>query len=296
MLALCAAIALAQPAYAQTVKAQKDSLYSPLAADSVQAERLWILGASWGNNSSFLGRNQSERLPFYSTDLSYISKKGFWLSAIAYQVVNTTSFVDEVDLTAGWAFTLSSRLDAALYYSKFFFSPESTLLKSTTGNALSGHLGLDWNLVYSRLTTTATFGGSTDFFLILDNSRSFGTGKLLHKADSLVIEPKFSILAGTQHFVETHMTSSPAPDVSPIGLPGRPAGPGGGGTTQTETTTSSFSVLNYEVSLPITYSINNLSLEVVPRYAIPVNQLEGSVQEPQLFVTASLYYIFRSRK
>lgn len=265
-------------------------------ADSTR-ERFLILGASWGNNSSFLGRNQQERLPFLSTDLSYISKSGFWLSAVAYQVMSTASTVDEVDLTLGWSFYPSDRIDAALYYSKFFFSPETTLLKASTGNAASGYLGLDWTLLYSRLTATATFGGSTDFFLILDNSRYFSTGKLLHKSDSLSVEPRFSLIAGTQTFVQSHMGAyAPAPDYSPGSGPGRPGGGGPGAGPAQERSTTSFNILSYELALPVTYSINNLSLEVAPRYSIPVNQLEGSNIPSQLFVTTSLYYVFRSSK
>ena len=274
---------------------------STSSVDSIETERLWIVGTSWGNNSSFLGRNQAERLPFLSTDLSYISKKGFWLSGIAYQVVNTAAFVDEVDLTAGWSFYPSKRLDASVYYSKFFFSPESSLLKASTGNALSGYMGLDWTYIYSRLTSTVTFGGSTDFFLILDNSRYFGTGKLLHKMDSLTVEPRISMIAGTQTFVETHMASRPSPVFGPTGgggggRPGGGPGSGGGPVNESTTSTTGFAVLSYELALPITYSINNLSLELMPRYSIPVNQLEGSATTSQLFITTSLYYTFRSRK
>lgn len=296
MLIVCCTLIMQPKVHAQTVSKKEEAVAVATPVDSLQKERLWIVGASWGNNSSFLGRNQAEKLPFYSTDISYISKSGFWLSAIGYHIVNTPDVFDEVDVSAGWSFALSPRLDAAVYYSKFFFSPGSTLIKSATGNAVSGYLGLDWSVLYSRFTTTSTFGASTDFFLILDNSRYFGTGKVLHRHDSITIEPRFSILAGTQHFVETHMMTAPAPDMSPVSGPGRPGGPGGGGTTQTETATTNFGVLNYELALPITYSINNVSLELLPRYSIPVNQLEGNVQDPQFFITASLYYIFRSRK
>lgn len=285
--------------FAQTNEKKKEVPATTISADTTEAERLWVVGTTWGNNSSFLGRNQAERLPFISTDLSYISKKGFWLSGIAYQVVNTPAFIDEVDLTAGWSFYLSKHVDASVSYSKYFFSSESALLKASTGNALNGAMGLDWTYIYSRLTSTVTFGGSTDFFLILDNSRYFGKGKLFHKADSLTFEPRFSIIAGTQTFVKSHMATRPAPEYSPVSGFGKPGGvPGSGGGTSEESTvnTSSFAVLNYELALPITYSINHLSLELTPRYSIPVNQLEGSATPSQLFVTASLYYVFRSKK
>lgn len=300
-LVLSCSLAAQQTLIAQTAQKKEDPAAITVPADSTVKERYIIIGASWGNNSSFLGRNQAERLPFISTDLSYISKSGFWLSGMAYHVMNTLNTVDEVDLTAGWAFPVSKRMDAAVYYSKFFFSPESTLLKASTGNAVSGYLGLDWTYIYSRLTSTVTFGGSTDYFLILDNSRYFGKGNILHKSDSLTVEPRFSVIAGTQTFVQTHMSRQPVPDYGPVSGPGRPGGgpggaPGGGSTTEYSSSTTSFNILNYEVSLPVTYSFKNLSFEVVPRYSIPVNQLEGRTIPSQFFVTTSLYYTFQSKK
>lgn len=283
------------------LKAQSNEKQEQAAENTEQSarERYFIFGTAWGNNSSFLGRNQEERLPFLSTDFSYISKSGFWLSAVAYQVLNTASTIDEVDLSAGWSFYPSDRIDAALYYSKFFFSPESSLLKASTGNTANGYVGLDWNILYSRITATATFGGSTDVFLILDNSRYFSTGSLLHKSDTVSIEPRFSLIAGTQTFVENHMTRQ---GISPVYSPGtgRPGGPGAGGkgagTTEEQSTQTSFNILNYELALPVTYSIGKLSLEITPRYSIPVNQLEGSEIPAQLFVTTSLYYVLSTRK
>lgn len=265
---------------------------SPLAADSTTVladstrSRLWILGASWGNNSSFLGRYQAERLPFYAIDATYKAKSGFWLSGMGYHIPNTNNTIDELDLMAGWSFDLSRRWDASVYYSRFFFSAESPLLKAATANALSARLALDWGWVYSQLTSSLTFGGSSDFFLVLDNSRYFELPRLFHKKDYVSIEPKISLIAGTQTFVEQYTASQPVPIFSPSPGPGRP---GSGGTQTREHASTSFNLLTYELAVPVGYTFKKLTLEATPRYSIPVNQLEGDASEAQFFLTTSLY-------
>jgi hypothetical protein len=265
---------------AQAATLSSDSL--SVKADSTRS-RLWIVGASWGNNSSFLGRYQAERIPFYALDATYKAKSGFWISGIGYHIPNTINTLDELDVMVGWSFDLSKRWDASVYYSRFFFSPESPLLKAATANAISGRLGLDWGLIYTQLTPTLTFGGSSDVFLVLDNSRYFEVRRLFHKKDYISIEPRISLIAGTQSFVESYTANQPAPIFGPG--PGKP----GGGTQTREYTATSFSILAYELSLPVGYTYKRLTLEATPRYNIPMNQLEGDASQAQFFLTTSLF-------
>jgi hypothetical protein len=285
------------------IRAQNTNLKADSAGTEVTYNS-WTIGTTYGNNYSFLGRNQANRLPFISADLTYKSKQGFWLSAMGYHILNTPSRVDEVDLMAGWDFDISDKLDASISYSRFFFSPQSELIKAATANTFSTQAGLDWNYLYSRLNFTYIFGGASDVFLILDNSRYFQLDKVLHPAGFLSIEPKISVIAGTQTFAETHIINRNNPLPVSGGGPGKGKGkPGGSGlpaqgnngssSTTTTITTTSFNVLNYEGSVPITYTLNNVSLEVSLRYSIPVNLLEGDMSRRRFFCFTSLYYTLR---
>ena len=278
-----------------TTAAPADSLamVDSLASESI--EHLLMVGATIGNNSSYLGRYQSARLPYYATDITYRHKSGWWASATAYQVLNSTSFIDEVDLMAGWNVDLSKKVDASFYYSRFFFSPESDLLKASVANSINASAGLDWGYVYTRLNGSLLFGESTDFFLVLDNSRYFEIEKVLHKKDYLSFEPRISLIAGTQTFVEKHLGRSHSPISSPVNSPlggGRPGGGGGPsapGGTESQSSTTAFNIITYELSLPVSYTYHKTSLELAGRYTLPVNQLEGDSSTPQLFLTASIY-------
>lgn len=269
-----------------------------LSQDSlVQESRvsMWVLGLFFGNNSSYLGRYQSKRLPYYTADISYMHKSGLWASAMACQVLNSASFVDEVDVMGGYNFDISKKMDGSIYYSRYFFSAESELMKASVANALNASAGYDWNYVYSNLNLSYIFGGANDFFLTFDNSRYFEKDKLFHKSDYISFEPKLSVIAGTQTFVETHYTrkGAIAPPTGGGGGGGGKSPVGGGGetTSLTESVTSKFNVLSYEFSLPVTYTISNLSFEVAGRYSVPVNLPAGDPSVPQLFLTAGLFYI-----
>lgn len=254
---------------------------------SSSIKHLWIVGTTLGNNSSYLGRYQATRLPYYAADITYRNESGFWLSTTAYQVLGSASFIDEVDLMAGWNKNLSEKIDASVYYSRFFFSAESELLKASVANALNASAGLDWGYVYTKLSGSLLFGASTDFFLTIDNSRYWEKEKVLHEKDYVAFEPRFSVIAGTQTFVESHLINN----LSPISPPVNPRGPGGGPGTgaEQETSTTAFNIMTYELSLPLSYTYHKTTLELAGRYTIPVNLLEGDPSTPQLFLTGSLY-------
>jgi hypothetical protein len=275
-----------------------DSLKEPDAAET--KARALFAGVTYGNNSSFLGRYQTQVLPYYSADISYKTKAGLWFSCVAYGISGTATLVDEIDLLAGWNFNVSKRLDASLFYTRYFFTETTDLLKSSVQNTTSASLGLDWGLLYSKISSNYIFGGANDVFLVFDNSRYIEFPRVFNDKDYLSIEPKVSIIAGTQTFVESHMISQGTPVSVPIGGgPGGPRGrPSGGGSTYSTTAESSrtsFNILSYEVSLPLAYTTGRLSFEVSGRYCKPVNLLEGDNSVPQFFFTGGILYFMTSK-
>ncbi|GAA4356255.1 hypothetical protein GCM10023185_19890 [Hymenobacter saemangeumensis] len=238
---------------------------------------------SAGNNSSFFGRTQARRYPYAAAELSYKTASGFWGSALSYNLFDTTSFIDETDLSLGWDGDLSKRVDASLSYSRFVFADNSPLVKSSVRNSLDGYLGLDWGYVYSRLNAAYVFGDSGDFFLILDNSRNFEWERVLQPSAYLSLEPRVSVTAGTQRFAQTSLVQQQQRGNGPVRPPRGP-----GRTTTVVTELSRFAVLSYELRVPLTYSLGAWSAQVAWRYNVPVNLLPDDVSEARSFVTASL--------
>jgi hypothetical protein len=270
-----------------------------LSDSTLKKTRAVFFGATYGNNSSFLGRYQSEVLPYYSLDVTYKSKTGLWLSLLAYDIYNSTTLVDEVDVMAGWSMDLSKRLDASVFYTRYFFTESSELIKASVANTATASLGLDCGFLYSKLSGHYIFGGARDFFLVIDNSRYFEFPKLFSKNDYLSLDPKISIISGTQTFVDTHYVNRGTPLFdSPGGGPSPPRGKpsSGSGTVSTaESLQTTFNILSYEFSVPIAYNIGQFSFEVNGRYTIPVNLLEGDSSVPQFFFTGGVVYYISSK-
>ena len=241
---------------------------------------------SYGTNSSFFGRTQTTRFPYVAGELTYKSRVGIWGSVVSYNLLNTTSFVDETDLSVGWDGDLSKTVDASVSYSHFLFAANSPLVKSSVNNSIDSYLGWDWGYVYSRLNAAYLFGETNDFFLVLDNSRNFEIERVFTPRGYLSIEPRVSLTAGTQRFAETSLEQQKLRGNAPRTTPGR--GNGGGAGTTVTTTPTRFRALNYELRVPVTYSLGALSLQVAWRYAVPVNLLPDDVSVARSYFTTSL--------
>lgn len=271
----------------------QDSVETLVESDSTTKKtRALFLGVTYGSNSSFLGRYQAEILPYYLADISYKSKTGLWLSLSAYDINDSRTFVDEVDVMAGWNIDLSKRVDASIFYTRYFFTESTELIKASVSNTATASLGLDWGILYSKMTGHYIFGGAHDFFLLIDNSRYIEFPEIFRKDDYLSLEPKISIISGTQTFVDTHYVNQGTPL---IGRPGNGppwSNPGSGGTAPStvESSQTTFNILSYEFILPVAYSIGNFSFEINGRYSIPVNLLEGDTSVPQFFFTGGVVY------
>ncbi|ALW85605.1 hypothetical protein AUC43_11185 [Hymenobacter sedentarius] len=248
-------------------------------ADSSAQHGGFTAALSYGSNSSFFGRTQTTRYPYTTGELTYKSRFGVWGSVVGYNLLNTSSFLDETDLSLGWDGDLSKKVDASVSYSRFLFAANSPLVKSSVNNSLDSYLGLDWGYVYSRLNAAYLFGDSNDFFLVLDNSRYFEIAKVFTPKGYLAIEPRVSVTAGTQHFAETSLDQQQSRGF------GRGRGKAAGTTT---VTTTRLQVLNYELRVPVTYSLGVVSAQVAWRYAVPVNLLPGDVSGARSYFTTTL--------
>jgi len=273
----------------------QNSIEPEVEQDSTRKKtRNLFLGLNYGSNSSFLGRYQAEILPYYMTDISYKSKTGFWLSLFAFDINNSLTFVDEVDVMGGWNVDLSKRVDASFFYTRYFFTESTELIKESVANTATASLGLDWSYVYTKITGHYIFGGAHDFFLVFDNSRYIEFPDLFRKDNYLSFEPKISIIAGTQTFVDTHYINQGSPLPRPPGR-GNPRGGGGTPTSTVESSRTTFNVLSYEFICPVAYNIGKFSFELNGRYSIPVNLLEGDTSTPQFFFTGGVVYYISSK-
>lgn len=268
------------------------SAHAQTAEDSVARKASWNVALETANNSSFYGRNTVKKYPYATATLTYAHVSGFWASATTYQLFNTEDYLDETDVSVGFAFPISKRMNANLSYSRFFFSEHAPMVKSVTENAATINTTLDWKYLYTSLSTSYFFGESNDVIVQLENSRYIGLNPIWKGKNPVGLDPKIGITGGTQEFSETY-TIERKPKVSDVVddilKPGKGNNPK---TTTTTTTKHKFQVLSYDFYLPLVVMLGNFELEPTYRYSIPVNKLEGDESKAQSFVSVKASYTF----
>lgn len=285
--------------------AQNNTLPVPKADDPAR-KGWWTIGLETANNASFYGRNTATHYPYVAQSLTYTHTSGLWLSAMSYQLFNTEDVFDETDVSAGYSFKIGERFDGTLSYTRFFFGPNTPLIQAVTENAVSATGQYDWVYLYSGLTVSYTFGGSSDLFTVLDNSRYIPLEPLWKGKKAVGLDPKISVIVGTQQFSETYTVVTQNKKDALDGILGNlpngngkgngngknGSGSGNGSTTTTTENKRRFTVLNYTVSVPVVFSLGNFDFEPTYRYSYPVNKLEGDESQPQSFYSLNVSYTF----
>ncbi|MDB5263175.1 MAG: hypothetical protein JWQ14_2456, partial [Adhaeribacter sp.] len=254
---------------------------------------------------------------YLAANISYKLKSGFWAGTTLYHIKGIQNYIDETNLSAGWDFNLTGRLDGSLSYTRYIYGSDNPLLQSVASNLAMGYLGYDWSFVYSSLTASYLFGEFNDVFLGLNNSRYFGKKNIFGSNDYLGIEPTLNLLAGTQFFTETYTTKIETPNNGNKwnGNNGKGNGnngnngngnenngngnwnSGNNGNTSTTTTIntiveSKFTLLNYGFTLPLIYGFGNNSFELSWRLLVPTNVPAEFSKKPRSFFTFSYYHSF----
>jgi len=232
---------------------------APLPPDSTAIpHREFMTTLSYGSNLAYFGRTQARAFPYFSTAFDYTTKGGLFASAELFNLLHTPDLLDETDLSLGWIGDLSPSVDASVSYSRFIFASGSELVKASVNNSLNAHLGQDWGPFYTRLSGNYLYGGSSgrgDGFLTFENSRYMEIPHVFTPNAFISIEPLVSVAAGTQSFAETSLTKRYVL----------------GKRTRTSTTSRKFSIVDYELALPVTYTLGKVSVAAAWRYIIPVN-------------------------
>jgi hypothetical protein len=243
-------------------------------------------GINFGNNTSFFGRNGGLRFPFYALDASYFSSSGIWASATAFSLINSDKFFEGADLSIGWMFDITQKMDGGISYSHFISSRENSLyVQSTTSRVLNSYVGLDWDYLYSSVGLIYLFGGFNDYFISFSNSRYFEIQYLFNNYDMMVFEPRMSLVAGTQNFASVYNEKLNAyfyPQQQPLDP----------GTKTIYSKYDDLKIINFELRIPFTYNYSNFSFESAYTLSIPINLIEGDASRTQSLFTFGFYYIF----
>lgn len=223
------------------------------------------VGASYINDNVYLGRKDSVALPYFTPVLGYYAKSGFYTEASAGFLSSASgSRLDLVSLAMGYSFT-AGNYDGQFTASKFFYSSQSTSVKSEVKASLEYFSTYDLGFVRPMLLTTFNIGNKLDFAAAPGLDHSFTMMK-----EKLEITPTFIANASTQNYYSDYYKKRRYNPKRQTKLP-----PNGIESISGEVlNASSFKVLDYEFSLPLKYSLGKCTVSFTPVYAIPVHPAE----------------------
>jgi hypothetical protein len=271
---------------------QTDTLAKPATTDTTVTKSSLTIGVVYANNASYYGQRAQENIPYVAAGATFRFRSGFYLSGLAFRILNDTSaFVSAGNLGGGIAFKLSKKWSADLSYNHTFYPQYSPFLQASSPDNASAALVYEtW--VNAKLNVDYAFGKTTDVFATAGISKVISLGSITSK-DVITTTPEFNVVGGTQHFYQTYITEKRLRD-SLLGVLLTPivgAPPSQGGTTTT-TTTTTFSVLSYNFKFPLAYSRANYMFELEYQLAVLSNKAQSGPGQANSFFNVSFYYQF----
>ncbi len=270
---------------------QEKSESSSLASDTLSIENkvsphALYTGLGFGNNM-VLGSTYSQDQPFYYGSLIYGYNNEFFVSASTFHLSAFDPFLAYHTFSANYCHVFNNWFDISTGISRYQVSGAltDTLFNSFLYGDLT--LGVDWKLIYSKLSVGVLFAETTNSYFQMRNSRYFQTPEFLNGKAFISFDPYASLLFGSL----TETTTSEGTTIgitSPIHTSGSgktsTGGSGGTGGSSTTTMTSTFfGLMEVDLGLPVGFNIGKLTVEAEPGYIIPIYTV-AELPSPKGFV------------
>ncbi|MBC7652073.1 MAG: hypothetical protein H7101_10025 [Deinococcales bacterium] len=227
-------------------------------------------------NSVYNGRKDSVVLPYITPSIGYYDKSGVYISgSLSYLAATNNSRIDVFTTEIGYDFTINNKLSGGIYGSKYFYNNNSTSVTSQTKGSIGGSLTYDPGIITFSSGIDVSFASKADVNVSAALGHSFYIGE---KNNEWGITPTISTNLGTQNSYQDYVKKRKSK--------------GSGNSTVQTNSPSSFGILDYELSLPITYEGNKWGLFLTPIYAIPQNPISIAASTGSGYTTEKLENVF----
>ena len=147
------------------------SLYAD--TDTIVRKRSISVGFNFGSDAMFFGRTGPIRYPFYSADVIYNTKQGFFAYGSLLRLIGYRTSIDEVDIGGGYHYRPSKKFSGSISYTRFIFNKEQRIIESATNNDINFKNAYNWGTFKSTVILDYLFGRSIDFFVTINQSKYF---------------------------------------------------------------------------------------------------------------------------
>lgn len=262
-------------------------------------------GGGYGSNMIYLGSTISQDQPYGYGNITYGFHNKLFASVSA---VNLSKFDPLASFYIG-GLSLSHVFNSWFDISAGFYRYEvDKTLTDTLFNSFSYGdvtLGIDWKLIYTKISYGSIISKDPQGYLQINNSRYFQTPDFFRKKANISFDPYVNLLFGTLLTSEIINETSEITTVQQYVTPwasgstgsgngsgggyghgsepdsgqGSPAGTGASTTTTVTTTTTvptatlsfknNFDLIEIEFGLPISFNIDFMTIEAEPGYVLP---------------------------
>lgn len=241
-------------------------------SDTIKVKKSsFAVGLKYLSNNVYLGRIDSANIMYLVPSIGYYHKSGLHIGAsLSYQLDAGLNKIDAFSFEGGYDFSIGKKLTGGVSLEKYFYDMNSISFNSVNELGLTSNFAYDLDVVSLNAGAGLAFNDKTDVITEIGLNKSFEMGKL-------VIEPGVKLNAGTQNYYNSYLVAGKSHITGNKGHGKGSVKKGNSGTTTTSATTysveaaSGYKVLDYEISIPISYSLHNFKFNLVPTYAIPVN-------------------------
>lgn len=237
-----------------------------------QQKDVFSASANYQSALHYFGRTDSLKSSGLFPIVGFQSKTGLYAQGSFIFVQNASLALQYTGSTieAGYRFPQSTHFSGNLFYTRFLYKEQSTLVQS----ALKGQTGV--NLSWLNKVVNINGGVDLKFSNRTDLGATLGLDHLFifanpDKHSAFAIDPAIYAYAGTQNFSTTYLEKK-----NVLGIPV---------TRQTTEQVTQLNILSYELSMPLVFVKGKFNASVTPSYVIPMNKVQGERGKEMFYMT-----------
>jgi hypothetical protein len=207
---------------------------------------------SYSNNRTFRTKKDAGSNHNLTPDFTFTHKSNIYAGISSYYMIGDGTLFDEVDLTAGYDYEISEKMDAGISYSHYFFTANSIQLKSSVSDNADIYLSRKFGDFKTKLLFALDYGVALDYMATWYGSYSFDKEDLFKKEDELSITPGVSVSFGTQSYYQDFLKNKKDKVTNKKGVT----------LPDYKTVTTSFGFMDASADLSISYSYKKFTFDI----------------------------------
>jgi hypothetical protein len=256
---------------------------------SLAKKHSFYAGTGYGSNMIYLGSTISQNQPYFYGNLTYGFKNKLYASVSTVHLSGLDPYLTFYIGALTYSHTFNSWFDiaAGVYRYQIPASISDTLFSNFTYSDLT--LGVDWKLLYSKLSFGGLISEENQFYFQLRNSRYFKTPEFFRGKANVSFDPYVNLLFGSLFELKTTtetrvIASSPGRKWKKNTNQGIPAN---------TSYSKKIGLMEVDFGIPVSLNTNRMTIEAEVSYTLPAYSNPAyPVPEGFVFLLSAFFRIF----